>query len=166
LKPDEYHAWNHIAEASFQLKMYEKAKTSFKKVLKIGTECDCALKNLIKIFKVLFLKEGLKGNHEIAIKNLKELLNVMKQSDNKILIYNFFVTALKNMVKKNKTDLIRLTLKEIKSANQGELLELLSPFATLIKYVDTKDLDIIERLRKVDRKIVEEMLKEMEKHKI
>jgi len=161
IAPDNYCARNHLSEALFNLRQYDNAKKVALETEKADKKCFHSLEILLKIYKMLFVEEGLKGNFEIVVRNLRELLEVHKKTENKKLVHEFFVSSLKTMVEKNNIDLIKTTLNEIRSAKQNELLR---PFSKLIDYLETRDLDVIERLRKEERKVVEEMIRELEKY--
>lgn len=69
------------------------------------------------------------------------------------------------MIANKKIDLIKTTLTEIEETKQIDLLRLLSPYSTFIKYLETKDKEIIDRLRHEERIVVEDMLKMIEEDK-
>ncbi len=121
-----------------------------------------SLYNLINTYIILFGKEGVKGNTDLAIKNLREALTYFINLRDKKESVSIFISAFKHIISAKKTELLKMALNEIKTSDQSELLEALSPYLTFIKYLETKDSEIIDRLRHEERIVVEDMLRMVE----
>jgi hypothetical protein len=59
--------------------------------------------------------------------------------------------------------MIKEILTEIERTGHEDLLQFMTPYSTLVKYIDTKDRQVIDRLRSEERIIMEEMLQILEK---
>ncbi|MGQ3684262.1 MAG: hypothetical protein ACUBOA_04505 [Candidatus Loosdrechtia sp.] len=77
-------------------------------------------------------------------------------------MFNAYVRAFKNLLEFEKLYILKQAVQEIEKTEQNDLLEFLSPYSVLIRYIETKDKEIIERLRYEERIIIEEMLKTVE----
>lgn len=145
-----------------ELKKYSDALTSFNKAIRI-THCEeCVTRAWFMLsiaYLLLFIDEGIKSHVDSAIKNLKESINCLSNITVKDEIFNSYARAFKNIIEAKKIDVIKAALKMILETDRTDLLVLLSPYLTLIKYLDTKDIEIIDRLRHEERIVVEDMLR-------
>lgn len=88
--------------------------------------------------------------------NGREFVSYLLESNYR---YERIVTALKYLIGKNRIEALKTILQEIEKTGQTELLEFLAPFLSFINYLDKdKNNEIIERLRRDERALVEEML--------
>lgn len=111
----------------------------------------------------LFIDFGTKNNIESSIKNFRESLNYISYlAPEKVQVFDSYAMAFKNIIKAKQINVIKTALREIEAANQNDLMEFLSPYATLIKYLETKNREIIDRLRNEERIVVEDMLAMLE----
>jgi tetratricopeptide (TPR) repeat protein len=164
--PDENCSWYIMGIAHLKLKSFSDALLTFKKAVQIKHCKECVNRSwfmLCIIYLLLFIENGVKENIDLAIKNLKESINCLSHITIKDEIFNPYARAFKNIIEAKHIDVTKAALEEIKIANQTELLEFLSPFSNLIKYLETKDKEVIDRLRHEERIVVEDMLKMLEK---
>lgn len=162
LRPDENCAWYNMGKAYYGLKDFSNALLSFKKATEFRHCKNCTNRAWFMLcitYISIFIDEGGKGNIDLALNNLRESFNCLPHISGKDKPSDVYAKAFKNIIQDKKIDLLKTAIKEIALANQPELLELLSPYATLIKYLDTKDPEIIDRLRHEERIVVEDMLK-------
>ncbi|MEW6410584.1 MAG: tetratricopeptide repeat protein [Nitrospirota bacterium] len=159
--PESDIGWAGLGVAYVQSHLFEDAIEAFKKAVEIEPT-DKHLFNLGHAYVHLFIDETLKGNTDGALKIFREILFCLIKMRKKTEFIDLFAWVLKSLVEEKKTEMIKIILEEIEIANQPELIEFLSPFSTLIKYLETKDSEIIDRLRHEERIVVEDMLRMVE----
>ena len=89
---------------------------------------------------------------------LRQALECLPHIKERKEIYETFGAISRFLLKKKKIERIKEILTEIERTGHEDLLEFLTPYFILLKYIDTKDRQVIERLRSEERIIVEEML--------
>lgn len=162
ISPERHGAWCQLGSAYTKLKKYDEARKSLLEAIKLEPDCGFTENNILFVYLNLYVKRGIRGDSAGAIKNLREFLLLSTHITKKDKLNNFFIKALKEIIIKKKIDMARWTLDEIRNANLTELIEFLSPFSTLIKYLETKDREIIDRLKHEERIVVEDMLRILE----
>ncbi|RJQ49194.1 MAG: tetratricopeptide repeat protein [Nitrospiraceae bacterium] len=162
LKPDRYEALYNIGIMYSKLKQYYQAINVYKKALEINPEVNRVLNKLIDTLLTVFVEEGTKGNIDSSVKNMKEALIYFKNLKNIEEGINTFISAFRNIIQEKKLDVLKMGITEIEKSKQSELLKALSPFSNFIKYLETRDPEIIDRLRHEERIIVEDMIKMVE----
>lgn len=96
---------------------------------------------------------------------LKKAISSIPDTKNKTIYLELYLLMIKashmsNIVKKDDVFLLlQFFLNEAKESGNKDLVELLTPFSILLKYLETKDSEIIDRLRHEERVVVEDMLK-------
>ena len=162
IKPNDNPAWHILGTSYFALKQLDEALEAFKKATEITNCKHCTQKGWFGVWSTYvskFIHEGIRDAMKSAMQNLKESLNCLQFIEKTNELFEGYTVAFKDIIKNKKADLIKTALAEIERANQPELLEALSPYATLINYLETKDPEIIDRLRHEERVVVEDMLK-------
>lgn len=162
VKPNDNPAWHVLGFALIGQKKYEDALQAFKKAAEIKDCKHCKQRAWLGNWSThlaLFVRDGIEGDVNSARHNLRESLNCLQFIEEKNEPFEGYTVAFKDIIRNKKIDLIKAALAEIERVNYPELREALSPYATLIKYLDTKDPEIIDRLRHEERVVVEDMLK-------
>ena len=91
--------------------------------------------------------------HEISA---QRFVSRLLESDN---IYERIAAVFKYLIRKSEIYYVKTILQEIEKTGQTILFEFLGPFLSFVNYLDKgKDNEIIERLRRENRVVVEEML--------
>ncbi len=166
-KPSDNCVWYILGHAYLALQRFNEALDAFKKAADVK-HCGHRYKhmrwfNLWITHISLFFSDGLKGNTVSSIKNLKESLKCLSYiTPEKDEVFDSYAMAFKNIVKAKKIDVVKMALEEIETSNQNDLSDFLSPYSRLVKYLETKDDEIIERLRYEERIIIEDMLRILE----
>lgn len=93
---------------------------------------------------------------------LKKALKLFPKANDKNNFFRYLSLALKWELSDKRTQIIKVLIEETAAQKQVELLDFLSPYSTLIKYLETKDKEVLDRLRHEERLIVDEMLKMLE----
>jgi tetratricopeptide (TPR) repeat protein len=162
--PNIWHIWHSLGAAYLELKRYDEALEACNKALEFKHDDKYAwyIKGLTHIS--LFVREGVKENIDSAMQNVRGSLSCLSHVSNedaarKDEMFNVYVIAFKNLLEVKKLNILKVAVQEIEKANQNDLLKFLSPYAVLIRYIESKDKEIIERLRYEERIIIEEMLK-------
>ncbi|MBI5192744.1 MAG: tetratricopeptide repeat protein [Nitrospirae bacterium] len=163
---DDTCAWYYMGSAYQSLRKYTNALEAFKKAIE-GKDCDhhkhLSWLGLWNIYLSLFIEEVNKENKEPSLINLRESLSYLPYLvSEKNEVFDSYAQTFKNIIKAKQINVIKTALREIEAANQNDLMEFLSPYATLIKYLETKNREIIDRLRSEERIVVEEMLRMLE----
>jgi tetratricopeptide (TPR) repeat protein len=162
IKPDLYQAWSQLGLNYPLLGKYDEAVAAFKKAIEIFPTDNLAWTGLGGLYIILFVAKELQEDKTISLHYLKSSLGCISHITEYQGIFHVFELLLKQFIAEKSINMVRIVLDEIEKAGEKELLEFLSPFSTLIKYLETKDRDIIERLKREDRILVEEMLKLLE----
>ncbi|MBI3813519.1 MAG: tetratricopeptide repeat protein [Nitrospinae bacterium] len=138
----------------------EKAIDSYKKAIEIKPDYEESWNNLCLIYLMLSIINY--KNDGLLLDYIRLALSCLPRITERQFFFEVIADILKNLVEEKRLNIIKIVLKEIETANQPELLEFLSPYLTLIKYLETKDREVLERLHYEERMIVEDMLKMME----
>jgi len=162
IKHDFHQAWSQLGFIYPLLDRYDEAITAFKKVIEIIPTEELAWTGLGSLYIFLFSKNEQEGDKTVSLHYLKSSLQCMPHITEHQGIFGSFALVLKELIKEKRINAVEIVLDEIEKAGQKELLEFLSPYSNLIKYLETKDREIIDRLKREDRVIVEEMLKLLE----
>lgn len=146
----------------------ERIKKSFNKFCKIFNTKFKLKPNEQKIFTefawctIVTWDLLLAGNTKKAKKTFNKVFPLLLKTTNRTNFYSFFPLVFQMAVEGKEIQVIKFFLQELHAKKQQELLELLSPYSTLLNYLENKDREIIERLRHEERIVVEEMLKMLE----
>ncbi|MBF0320957.1 MAG: AAA family ATPase [Nitrospirae bacterium] len=162
INSDNNRTWNDLGVTYSIMEQYEKAFVEYLKSIQIKPDMQYTLNNLFILFNITFIQEGIKGNTANAIGALQKMLEVLAIYTLKDKMQEFFVYSFTEITKRNKYDFLRQSLDEIKKAGEEELYELLRPFDIIVRYYETKDDNIIERLKPEERLIVDEIMKIIE----
>jgi hypothetical protein len=158
LKSDEYITWYYLSIFLFKIQKLDESLHAIEKAFYLNPESEEIQKTLTINHIVFFLFEGVKDNQGNAIEHLRRSIKFLKKLKEKEPLFDLYAKSLKDLLAHKKTDMIKSALSEIESSELGELYELLTPFVTFIKYLETKDEDIIDRRRREDRIIMDAML--------
>ena len=161
LKPDCFEAWANLGHAYYHIRTYKEAIKAYKEAMRIKPGDDL----LVEFFGMLigiFVNEGIEGNTNLSIKNLREALTYFIKLNDKKKSADIFISAFKDIIKAKTIELLKTALDEIRARNLPELMEFLSPCFTFVKYLETKDPEIIDRLRHEERIVVDDMIKMLE----
>ncbi|KWT91044.1 ATP-binding protein [Candidatus Magnetominusculus xianensis] len=126
------------------------------------TFIDISNEYLLYLFDITFIKETIKGNAANAHDALQKMLQVLTITSLKDEMHKFFIKSLAEIAKSKKYDFLRLSLDAIKKAGEDELYELLMPFDIIVRFHETKNENVIERLKPEVRTIVDAIMKEIE----
>jgi tetratricopeptide (TPR) repeat protein len=162
IKSDYHQAWSNLGFQYIFFRKFDEAIIAFKKAIEILPSNDLAWTGLGSLYIMLFDLQKPEEDKTISLKYLKSSLGCISHITEFKGLFGTFAFFLKRCITEKKIDMVKIVLDEIEKAGEKELLEFLSPFSTLMKYLETKDRDIIERLKREDRVIVEEMLKLLE----
>ncbi len=163
---DDICAWYYMGSAYQSLHKYTNALEAFKKAIE-GKDCDhhkhLSWLGLWSVYLSLFIEEVNKDSKEPSLINLRESLSYLPYlASEKKEVFDSYAQTFKNIINAKKINVIKTVLREIEAANQNDLMEFLSPYATLIKYLETKNREIIDRLRNEERIVVDGMLRMLE----
>jgi hypothetical protein len=158
IKSDGYHAWGNLGNIYSRLEKYDEAIAAYQKALEIQPDDHATWLGLMIQYIFLIHDYSIKGDQTTSLSYLKSSLECISHITEHQIIFDLFASLLKNLLKEKKIALIKTTLNEIENAGQKELLEFLSPYSAFIKYLDTKDSEIIDRLRREEKVLVEDML--------
>ncbi len=163
IKPDDNPAWNILGSSHLALKQWSDALRNYKEgisKIKSCKHCKEVARLGLGITHIYhFIDSGIANDIESSIESLKESLNCLPLLQEKDKFIDGFMEAFKKIIRANKIDLIKSALNAIEEAKQDELLTILSPYSTLIKYLETKDFEVIDRLRHEERIVIDDMLK-------
>jgi tetratricopeptide (TPR) repeat protein len=162
IKSDFHQAWSDLGFQYIFLGKFDEAIIAFRKAIEILPSNDLAWTGLGSLYVMLFDLQKPEEDKTISLQYLKSSLGCISHITEFKWLFNTFAFFLKQCITEKKIDMVKIVLDEIEKVGEKALLEFLSPFSTLIKYLETKDRDIIERLKREDRVIVEEMLKLLE----
>ena len=163
IKPDKHEAWYNLGNAYGDLQKYEDAIEAYAKAIQINPEDPDVWMNLCAAHLGFFGEDTLAKGGEFDPMKLRQALECLPHIKEKKGIYEIFGSILRFLLEEKKLERIRGILTEIERIGHGDLLQFLTPYSTLLKYIDTKDPQVIERLRSEERTIVEEMLQTLEK---
>lgn len=163
IKPDKHEAWNNLGSTFAKLKKYDEAIEAYVKAMEINPEDHDTWQNLCAVHLISFGKDTLAKRGNFDSTKLRQALECLPHIKEKKEIYELFGTISRFLLEEKKIDGIKGILTEIERTGHEDLLEFLTPYSTLVKYIDTKDRQIIDRLRSEERIIVEEMLQTLEK---
>ncbi len=161
-KQDEK-AWYKLGNAYGGLEQYEEAIEAYVKAIQINPEDPDVWRNLCTAHLVFFGEDTLAKGGEFDPTKLRQGLECLPHIKEKKGIYEIFGAILRFLLEEKKPERIKGILTEIEHTGHGDLLQFLTPYSTLLKYIDTKDRQVIERLRSEERTVVEEMLQTLEK---
>lgn len=162
IKPDFHQVWSQLGFMYAILNKVDEAIDAFKKAIEIIPTDELAWTGLGTLYVFFFQNNEPTGDKTVALQYLKSSLECIPHITEYQGIFGSFAFVLKELIKEKRINTVKTVLDEIEKAGQKELLEFLSPYSTLIKYLETKDREIIDRLKREDRVIVEEMLKQLE----
>jgi len=165
ISPDSHYSWCVLGFLYSELNEPELAIKALNNALESDAECKAASDNLIEIYIKDFVEKSINCDLAVALGTLEKLLEVSKKISNKNTFNDFIVTAFRDLLENNNIPLIKATLEEILKTQDEALIKLLNPYDKLIKFKETNDFEVIERLHKEERTIVEEMLEMMKKSK-
>jgi len=94
--------------------------------------------------------------------SIEKAVKINMKAKNESIFFNIIGMLLEMSIKDKDIQGIKFFLHGVNSANQPELLEFLSPYSTLLKYLETKDPETIDRLRHEERIVVEDMIRRVE----
>jgi tetratricopeptide (TPR) repeat protein len=118
----------------------------------------CWLTLLASVFTKRKMTDSAKGS-------FKKAISYIPDTENKKVYFEHYLLILKVNFENNKVSkddelpFLKVFLNEAVESGNEDLVEFLSPFATLVKYLETKDPEIIDRLRHEERIIIDDMLK-------
>lgn len=158
IKPDKHEAWNNLGSTFAKLKKYDEAIEAYVKAMEINPEDPDAWQNLCAVHLISFGKDTLAKRGNFDSTKLRQALECLPHIKERKEIYETFGAISRFLLKKKKIEGIKGILTEVERTGHEDLLEFLTPYSTLVKYIDTKDRQIIDRLRSEERIIVEEML--------
>ncbi|MBI2263860.1 MAG: tetratricopeptide repeat protein [Armatimonadetes bacterium] len=162
IKPDDHNALSILGEVYVNMKRYEDGEKTLKKAISHVPECDRCAKNMLAIYSAVYFEEMTEGNTETGTKGIEETLSLLDAAANKDLILAFLIGVMRSMIQKKNIGLLRIALKKIEATDNKELLEVLSPYYTIMRYLDTRDKEIIARARYEERVVIDDMLKMLE----
>jgi tetratricopeptide (TPR) repeat protein len=163
IKPDMHEAWFNLGNAYINLKKYDEAIEVLAKAKEVNPEDPDTWENLCAVHLISFGKDTLAKGGKFDSTKLRQALECLPHIKEKKEIYETFGAISRFLLEKKKIEGIKGILTEIERTGHEDLLEFLTPYSTLVKYIDTKDRQIIDRLRSEERIIVEEMLQTLEK---
>ncbi len=158
IKPDKHEAWNNLGSTFAKLKKYDEAIEAYVKAMEINPEDPDAWQNLCAVHLISFGKDTLAKRGNFDSTKLRQALECLPHIKERKEIYETFGAISRFLLKKKKIEGIKGILTEVERTGHEDLLEFLTPYSTLVKYIDTKDRQVIDRLRSEERIIVEEML--------
>lgn len=162
ITPDDFAIWNQLGFSYLQLKKMKESINCLEKALRLNPDNEKSFAGLGAVYLINFADSVFKEKEQDAISNLRTALHYLSKSPEYQELYVVFASILQQLLAEKKINLIKMSLNEIENVKQKELLEFLSPYSILINYLETKDSEILDRLRREDRIIVEEMLKTYE----
>ncbi|MEO5361808.1 MAG: tetratricopeptide repeat protein [Nitrospirota bacterium] len=162
INTNRYIIWNNLGNAYYKAGQYENAIIAYLHSVKIKPDRLDTLRNLFILFDLTFTNESIKGNTANATDALQKMLEVSSTTILKKEIQDFFVKSFTKIAKSKKYDFLRLSLDAIKKAGEDELYELLMPFDIIVRFQETKNENVIERLKPEVRTIVDAIMKEIE----
>jgi tetratricopeptide (TPR) repeat protein len=158
IKPDKNEAWYNLGATYVNLEKYDEAIEAYVKAMEINPEDHDTWQNLCTVHLISFGKDTLAKRGNFDSTKLRQALECLPHIKEKKEIYELFGTISRFLLEEKKIDGIKGILTEVERTGHEDLLEFLTPYSTLVKYIDTKDRQIIDRLRSEERIIVEEML--------
>ncbi len=165
LSPDDTEAWYNLGAVYLVTGKYKMAIRSLKKAIELKPDDLLSWRNLLMVYLKQYTNASLKGKDTVAINHLKEALKCISKAGGEDEVFDVFVSAFKEIVKKGRIDALKRALEEIDGSEYKTLREALSPFYVLVRYLEEKDESILQRLRHEERIMVNEMLKAVEKKK-
>ncbi len=161
IEPDNHDVWFKYGNIqAIQFKKYEEAIRAFKKAIEIKPDYEESWMGICFTYLILSIINN--KNDGLLLDYIRLALSCLPHITERQFFFEIIADTLKTLVEEKRLNTIKMILKEIETANQPELLEFLSPYSTLIKYLETKDREVLERLHYEERMIVEDMLKMME----
>ncbi len=128
------------------------------------------LRFIVKFYEIWYSKKDPAEQLKKINADLKMILSPpgqplqwLAQIEDRKEFYETFGVISRFLLEKKRFERIKEILTEIERTGRKDLLEFLKPYSTLLKYMDTQDPQIIERLRSEERIILEEMLQTLEK---
>lgn len=159
--PEDYKSWlKYGSIQAVQFKEYEEAIRVFKKAIEIKPDDELGWNIICATY--LMLSAINNKNNGLLLDYIRLALSCLPYIVEKQPFFKIIANIIKDLVKEKRLNIIKMILKEIEMANQPEFLEFLSPYSTLMKYLETKDREVLERLHYEERIIVEDMLKMIE----
>ncbi len=165
LRPDSPEAWNNFGAAYAAAGRYAEAVRSLKKAVELKPGAPLPWINLILVYLKQYASASLRGRHAAAVAHLKKALKCVPRAGGEDKIFDLFVVALRDVVKRGRLDALKEALDVINGSGYGTLVEALSPFYSLVRYLEKRDESVLQRLRREERIIVDEMLKSLGKKK-
>ena len=164
IKPDEHEAWYNMGNAYGNLKQFEKALESINKAIEIAKEVTGYQENRFVITLLFSLEKIRKGKFQQGLDGFK---NTLKDTSPipEHLVHKTLGIYFKELLGKANREVIRKAIIALEESRQNNLLEFLKPYKEALKYLDTKDKNILNRLFPEIREIVMKIVTELEKEK-
>ncbi|MBF0456983.1 MAG: tetratricopeptide repeat protein [Nitrospirae bacterium] len=160
--PENYRTLNNLGVIYLIIGQHKKGFNALLSSIKIQPNEKLPLNGMFYLFYITFVHEAIKGNAANALYSLQKMIEVSYATILKKEMQDFFVNSFKEIAKSKKYNFLRQALDEVKKTGEDELYELLRPFDIIVKYYETKDENVIERLKPEVRLIVDEIMKEIE----
>lgn len=161
-EPDNSKTWVLISIVYEKMGMHKKAQEVLIKAAGLSPKDPIAWYKFMIVYLKQFANSSMKGRNNKAIYHLKDALRCIENAGGEDKVFDLFVSAFKEFVKKGKVDILKNALEEIYKSPYKNLKNGLSPFNVLVKYLDTKNETLLQRLKQEERLIVNEMLKAVE----
>ena len=96
---------------------------------------------------------------DLAKKIFEKALAIIADITDNEKYFSVLSLNLQALVMAKQIEPVKVFLQELYDRKQNDIIVFLSPFSTLIKYLETKDPEIIDRLRHEERIVVEDMIR-------
>jgi hypothetical protein len=127
--------------------------------VEIAPHDDAAWDGLCGSYVSLSASAAMSGDEETLLATLRSAFSCWKHLKEQGPIMELLGTIFRYLVEDQKLPTLRAAYREVESMGPQELRDFLSPYGVLLRYLDTRDHEIIDRLRPEERTIIEEMLK-------
>ena len=159
INPDQAEVWACLAADYGAQGNYAEESAAYRKALEIKPDYAELWYSLCTSHLYSFGSKLDSGSLEAALPEFQGALSCLKHLDDPSPVVKVLGRIFRLFVERQKIDILRAAHREIETAGPHELRQFLSPYGALLRYLETRDHEIIDRLRPEERTIIEEMLK-------
>jgi tetratricopeptide (TPR) repeat protein len=163
IKPDKHEAWYNLGNAYAKQEEYDQAIKAYRKALSLQKDVHLVRRTasgLMALHLYLSQKDADEGNQKRALGYYKKALNYLPQAA-KNAAQDVLVLYLKKLFKAKAANLVEKALDLIKAKGK-DWVELLRPYREALRYLETKDKSVLNRLFPEIRQIVEQLVAQVE----